>query len=239
MTARTANARDGAAPHRDRTPGERTLDELRSLLAQTDREIVVWIDFGGVLCPGLGTGMSEVARLLGAPWNSVAAAAQDIARDHGTTGMGPLELGLMRQDDWIDAVLGRLGSSRRAVDLSERFEDVWYRGRTIDRPFYDGLVEIRRSGVPLGVLTNSVAEWEMPRRRMVDLDADFDAIVRSHLVQRMKPHPDIFAHAETLLGGGDAQHVLVDDLERNCVGARNVGWNAIHHTDVVPGVVVP
>lgn len=207
----------------DTSPGRQTIQTIRHLLDESEQEVVLWIDFGGVICPGLGSGTVAVAELLGTPWEEMYRAADSFARTMGTSGMGPLELGLMTQDAWIDEVLRRCGQPHRAADLPGRFEDVWYSGRTIDRPFYQDLLEVRASGVPMGVLTNSVAEWEGPRRHMVDLDADFDAVVRSHVIHRMKPDPDIFAHAETLLGGAGAVHVLVDDLERNCVGAREAG----------------
>ena len=211
---------------------------IHEMLERSDREVVLWIDFGGVISPSVGGSASGVAHLLGATWPEVYAASDDFARTLGTTGLGPLELGLLSQDAWVDEVLERLGSSLRADRLPERFEDVWYRGRGIDEEFYRALLGIRGSGVSMGVLTNSVAEWEQPRRRMVDLDTDFDAVVRSHVVGLMKPDPGIFAYAQRQLGGLGALHVLVDDLERNCVGARAVGWEAIHHADEVP-IIVP
>lgn len=211
-----------------------TIASLRKIIVTSDSDVVLWIDFGGVICPGTGTATDEVAGLLGTTWVQMYAAADAFAGTLGTFGLGPLELGLIAQDAWIDEVLSRLGSSMRAADLPERFETVWYRGRDIDWPFYRALLELRAERVAVGVLTNSVAEWEGPRCRMVDLDADLDAVVRSHVIHRMKPDPEMFSYAEGVLGGPGVTHVLVDDLARNCQGARNVGWLAVHHADVKP-----
>ncbi len=53
--------------------------------------------------------------------------------------------------------------------------------------------------------------------------------IASFRVGATKPSAAIYHEAERRLGLEPAATVFIDDLERNVVGARTCGWNAIHH----------
>ncbi|MEN2738822.1 HAD family phosphatase [Microbacterium sp. X-17] len=187
----------------------------------------VWCDFGGVLTPPIADAAAEVARAAGVPWDRIWRAIDEVAAAEGLHGMQPLELGVLSQAAWGARVEEALGV-RPAIDLRE-WDRHWYRDRPVDAALLDVLAGLRRRGIGVGLLTNSVREWEPHRARLLRGYADvFQAVVRSHEVALAKPDPRIFAHAASLLPGPT---LLIDDSAENCRAARAVGWRAHHHTD--------
>jgi FMN phosphatase YigB (HAD superfamily) len=53
--------------------------------------------------------------------------------------------------------------------------------------------------------------------------------IASFRVGAVKPSAAIYREAERRFGLEPAATVFIDDLERNVIGARACGWNAIHH----------
>lgn len=62
-----------------------------------------------------------------------------------------------------------------------------------------------------------------------ELDSFFDATVFSFQVGMVKPDPAIYQLMCQRIGLHPEQCLMVDDLERNCEGARAVGMQAIQH----------
>jgi putative hydrolase of the HAD superfamily len=198
--------------------------------SMTDEGWAVWCDFGGVLTPPIDEAAAAIAAEAGVPWPILWAAVGRVAARAGLTGLGPLELGRMSQREWgaqVEAELPRRVVSR--VDLGD-WGNHWYRGRSINRPLIAELRRLQTDGVAVGLLTNSVAEWEPLRSRMLGGDVDlFVAVVRSHEIGIAKPDPAIFDHADSLRLGTPERTVLIDDTHQNCQAARGRGWRAIHH----------
>ena len=191
---------------------------------------VVWCDFGGVLTPHLDEAIDQVVEASGVPWRVLVAAADEVAHELGATGLGPLELGLLSQAEWGARVTRALPSEHESrVDLG-RWDEFWYRDRPVNVELLDVLGEIAAGGVRIGMLTNSVAEWEPHRARMLAGASFFDAYVRSHEIGIAKPDPRIYAHADAALPAAHGRVVLIDDLTSNCAAAEANGWLGIHHT---------
>jgi putative hydrolase of the HAD superfamily len=190
---------------------------------------VVWCDFGGVLTPPIDEAIEAIVAASGIPWLELRAAADAVAARLGLRGLEPLELGLMSQADWgarlADELAPRLVPR---VDLG-RWGDYWYAGREVNSELLGELRRLAERGARIGLLTNSVLEWEPHRARMLDGLTPFAAEVRSHELGIAKPDPRIFAHADTILPPGGARVVFIDDLERNCAAAELHGWSAVHH----------
>jgi len=190
---------------------------------------VIWCDFGGVLTPHLDEAIGHVVDASGVPWDVLMAAAGRVAAQLGVTGLGPLELGLLSQQEWGDrvaAALPREHSSRIDLGLWDHY---WYRDRPVNSELLDVLAEFAATGVRIGMLTNSVAEWEPHRARMLAGVTVFDAFVRSHQVGIAKPDPRIYVRADLELPPRGGQVVLVDDLAANCAAADANGWVGICH----------
>ena len=205
---------------------------------------VVWCDFGGVLTPHLDEAIAHIVQASGVPWPVLMTAAGDVAAEMGLTGLGPLELGLLTQTEWGSRVGRALPSEHPTqVDLG-RWDEFWYRNRPVNLELMEVLADLAAGGVRIGMLTNSVAEWEPHRVRMlagasvfaasvfgttVSGTSVFDAYVRSHEIGLAKPDPRIYTHADEILPANGGTVVFIDDLLANCVAAEANGWQSIHH----------
>lgn len=192
---------------------------------------VVWCDFGGVLTPALGNAMNEVADASGVAWSDLWTAAQTVAAGLGLSGLQPLELGLLSQAEWGTRVSAALPTGMvSAVDLG-LWGDYWYRNRPVNTELLAELSRIAASGVAVGMLTNSVLEWEPHRAVMLTGVTLFTGFVRSHEIGLAKPDVRIFEHADRVLSPGAGRAVLIDDLAENCDAATAHGWVGLHHVD--------
>ena len=189
---------------------------------------VLWCDFGGVLTPPVQEAAARVSAASGVPWPELYAAAEQVAAELGLHGLGPLELRVLTQREWADRLTARL-MTVPAVDLG-RWDEYWYADRILDRTLAEELRRIAGQGVRVGLLTNSVAEWERHRTRMLgDVDV-FTATVRSHEIGLAKPDPELFRHADAVLPApAGTRALLIDDQADNCAAAERNGWLAIRH----------
>lgn len=200
----------------------------------TDRTSpVVWLDFGGVLTPPIIESVQRVVEDTGLGWDILADAIDDVAASHAVTGIGPLERGLLTQEEWGAQVDARLKASGHEPALSLRQIDrPWHRDRVLDAAFIDAVMSLRDNGVRVGMVTNSVAEWEPYRERLLAATSwHIDAAFRSHERRLAKPDHEVWRTCDALLPPGGLAPILVDDTEINCVSARRHGWAAIHHRD--------
>jgi putative hydrolase of the HAD superfamily len=189
---------------------------------------IVWSDFGGVLTPPMPQAAERIAAASGVSWPELAAAAEQLASRLGLHGLGPLELGILSQREWADQLTACLPTTPR-IDL-RRWDEYWYADRPVNQSLLDELRRIAYHGVPVGLLTNSVAEWEPHRARMLAGQEIFAATVKSHEIRLAKPDPAIFRYADTVLPAPAGRHVLlIDDDLTNCRAAEHHGWLAIHH----------
>ncbi|HLS49496.1 MAG TPA: hypothetical protein VK024_05840, partial [Actinomycetaceae bacterium] len=107
-------------------------------------EFVVWCDFGGVISPNLGGSLQRVADSVGVAWTDIGAAAGRVAARRELTGLQPLELGLMSQDDWSDEVEDELRAAGLELTGTLRgFDAYWYAGRVLDHELLDALAALR------------------------------------------------------------------------------------------------
>ena len=63
---------------------------------------------------------------------------------------------------------------------------------------------------------------------------DYKHIVESCKISLKKPDKAIFEHAQSLLDVPKEMVLLVDDLEKNCVAAREFGWQAFQFDEKSP-----
>lgn len=192
---------------------------------------VLYCDFGGVLTPPVADAFKAVARAAGVPPALLRTA---IARVSADLGLGrstePLELGAISQHDWGLKVTAALGADAvPQVPLTD-FGDYWYDGREVNTLLLERLRSLRARGIRIGMLTNSVAEWEPHRARMLGEDSElFEVRMNSHELGVRKPDPKIFELSEQAMSVAPADCLLIDDLAINCAAARERGWQAIEH----------
>ena len=87
--------------------------------------------------------------------------------------------------------------------------------------------ELRERGYKLAICTNNVREWEHRWRAMLPVDEIFDVVVDSAFVGTRKPEPRIYELTLEALGVDAGSALLIDDIEANCTGARDLGIHAV------------
>jgi putative hydrolase of the HAD superfamily len=197
---------------------------------------IVWCDYGGVMTPPVTDATARIEAATGIPWAEIAAASDRVSAAMSLRGLGPLERGLITQLEWGRRVSAELPPALRPADDLAGFADQWNSGRLPEVALLDELDRIRDAGVRVGMLTNSVAEWEPYRRELLRGRRELDAALRSHETGLAKPDEAIFVRADEMLPPGGGAVVLIDDMEVNCAAAVAHGWLAIHHRDAASTV---
>ena len=105
------------------------------------------------------------------------------------------------------------------------------------------LAAIKKEGLPVGVLTNGVAEVQSRRLKNTNIQSHIDFMVVSEECEAPKPHPSMFEKAMELSGASAKKEVLMmgDSLTSDITGAKKFGidscWfnpNDNHHEGVEP-----
>ncbi|MEU5977250.1 HAD family phosphatase [Streptomyces sp. NPDC047315] len=192
---------------------------------------VVWCDFGGVLtAPAHETAAAFCARI-GTTLPVLVGAMTKVAGHYGTDDfMEPLDTPLVSMEAWsveVERVL--LDDFQTSVDLSD-FAAHWFAGRPANHELIDHLTELKSRGIRLGMLSNMVPAFEPYWRKMLDPEL-FDDLVLSYQVGVRKPDRGIYDLAAATASVEPAACILVDDLEKNCRGAREAGWSAVLFED--------
>ena len=100
-----------------------------------------------------------------------------------------------------------------------------FAGQTLDEPMLALFRNLKTSGVPTGLLSNS---WGggYPSELFPDM---FDAVVISAEVGMRKPEPRIFQHVAELLGLPPQECVFIDDIQANITAAEQIGFTGVLH----------
>lgn len=189
----------------------------------------MWCDFGGVLTEPMSQVVERFCVLSGVPAEKLFGAVNAVAAEYGMTELEPLERGVLSQEVWGRQLAQQLGSTvRPGIDLTD-FGRYWYAERRFNRALFDVLQARRARGWRIGLLTNSVREWEPFRQALLPYPDAFDAAIRSHEIGLRKPDARIYAKAEETFGVSGADCLLIDDSPANCHAARDRGWRAVRH----------
>ena len=191
---------------------------------------VLFCDFGGVLTPPMTEGIAAVLRAVAVPAPALTAAINQVAHQcGGTRSMQPLERGLLTQQEWGHRVTAALRPHYVPAAPLTRFGDYLYTGRVLNHALLTALGELRDRGMQIGLLTNSVREWEPHRAALMPDTELFTVQVKSHELGLCKPDPAIYRFAEQAVGTAPDDCLLIDDDPVNCAAARARGWTAIRH----------
>ncbi|WP_017573724.1 HAD family hydrolase [Nocardiopsis halotolerans] len=197
----------------------------------------VWTDFGGVLTPPIADTMRTFCSRHGLDPRALGRATLKVAGDFGTDDvMEPVDTPLMSEREWIRRISDALVSEGHPPVELETIADAWFDGREVNTAWLRALTAQRRTGVYVGMLSNMVPTWDDHWRRMLAPEPHFDAVVLSFEVGHRKPDPGMFRLAQERAGVPAHECVLVDDIEANCAGARDAGWNAVHFTSTADAI---
>jgi HAD superfamily hydrolase (TIGR01509 family) len=83
----------------------------------------------------------------------------------------------------------------------------------------------------IGMLSNVSDDWLLKMFSSEQL-ALFDVVALSYDIGHTKPHPRAYLYISDKLGVETAECVFIDDLLHNVEGARRVGMQAVHYTEL-------
>jgi putative hydrolase of the HAD superfamily len=187
-------------------------------------------DFGGVLTSPLSAAFLAYQEETEISLEELGRAMQRAAEAHGEHPLFALERGEISEQEFA----GRLGAELHdGFDLG-RLSWLLFE-RIQPNPAMIGYVrEVRARGLRTALLTNNVREWAPHwRTKLPDLDELFEVVVDSSFVGMRKPERRIYDLTLERLGDGlrAEECVFVDDLELNCLAARELGMTAVRFED--------
>ena len=145
-----------------------------------------------------------------------------------------VEVGRGSEEDWLEAARRKLDelAGRPLPAFLEERSWMW---RQLDR---DVVSLIERLGVryDVGLLSNATDRLESELRDYHRIDGLFKVIVNSHRVGIAKPDARIYHLAAERIGAEPSACVHIDDLPHNVDGAREAGFQAIHHKGDYPAL---
>ena len=189
----------------------------------------LFVDYGGVLTPGVVEGWRDFEEEHGMPAKTVsrllwAAYEEDAGDDNPIVRLERGELDVATFEHELAGRLGAAGHDVAAEDLVARLfsalrpdpdSDVWQLVR-----------DVHDAGIPTVLLSNSWGFDAYPRSQLDEL---FDALVLSGEVGMRKPDRDIFEHAAALVDADLEQSVFIDDAPANVAAAESYGLTAVLH----------
>jgi epoxide hydrolase-like predicted phosphatase len=177
------------------------------------------LDYGGVLTSSPFTSFAAFCAVEGLPADAVQARFRDDERSREL--LAGLETGALPSAEFETAFAAQLGVA--PDNLLQRM----FGGMEPDMAMLDGVRALRRPGVRMSILSNSVGIQAVYDRD--GLAALFDDWVISSEVGLRKPEPEIYELAAQRLGLEPAQCVYVDDLPPNLKTARALGMATVLH----------
>jgi len=181
----------------------------------------IFFDFGGVIARMDRGLLAELEARYGLPKGSFIKALYAIPEWRAA------EIGEGTEEAWVAAVRRKLDkfAGRPLPDIRSEWAVMW---RTLDA---DVLRLIERLGAryDVGLISNSTPRLEGELRDHHKIDGLFKVIVNSALVGIAKPDARIYRLAAERMGVEPSACVHIDDLAHNVEGAREAGFQAIHH----------
>jgi putative hydrolase of the HAD superfamily len=184
-------------------------------------------DFGGVLTSPLEGSFQAFQDTSGVPLAELGKAMAVIGSRLGVNPLFELETGRLSEADFLAQIGVQLSEQLgRTIDM-DGFGERYFAHLKPNAPMIAYMRELRERGYKLAICTNNVREWEHRWRAMLPVDEIFDVVVDSAFVGTRKPEPRIYELTLEALGVDAGSALLIDDIEANCTGARELGIHAV------------
>jgi putative hydrolase of the HAD superfamily len=184
-------------------------------------------DFGGVLTSPLEGSFQAFQDTSGVPLAELGKAMATIGARLGVNPLFELETGRLSEPDFLAQIGVQLSAQLgRTIDM-DGFGERYFAHLEPNTPMIAYMGELRERGYKLAICTNNVREWEHRWRAMLPVDEIFDVVVDSAFVGTRKPEPRIYELTLEALGVDAGSALLIDDIEANCTGARELGIQAV------------
>jgi epoxide hydrolase-like predicted phosphatase len=184
-------------------------------------------DFGGVLTSPLQGAFQAFQDTSGVPLEELGRAMTAIGARLGVNPLFELETGRLSEADFLNQIGVQLSEQLgRPVEM-EGFGERYFAHLQPNEEMIGYMRELRERGYKLAICTNNVREWEQRWRGMLPVQEIFDVVVDSAFVGTRKPEPRIYELTLDALGVDAGAALLIDDIEVNCTGARELGIHAV------------
>lgn len=134
------------------------------------------------------------------------------------------DMGLISRDEFerqIKKMTGRYyydsQSSSKVIDKNE--------------PLLDYIKELKRN-YKIGLLSNVADDWIIEVLLNRDEQDLFDDMVFSYRIGTVKPDPNTYNVSAANLGVLPAECIMIDDIDRYCLGAEAVGMKSVVYQDL-------
>jgi putative hydrolase of the HAD superfamily len=183
-------------------------------------------DFGGVLTNPLWEAFAAWNERVGADPGVLGMAMQKATEERGESPLYALERGELSESEFTALIEAHLPYEIRL----DGFREVWFSHLHPNEPMIELMRDLRGRGFRMAILTNNVREWEPLWRAKLPVDEIFELVVDSAFVGMRKPDPAIYELTLERLRGVRAEECLfVDDVDVNCVAARELGMTVVHY----------
>ncbi len=183
----------------------------------------VYFDLGKVLVHfDHQTAVEQLARLSGRPEGLV----QQVVFDSEL--QTRYETGLVTSEQFAAEVNTELASTLPTTDILEAISDIF----TPNLPILKAIEVVRKSGVPLGILSNTCeAHWRWIIDKQWPMFGPWwSQTVLSYEVGGMKPANKIYEVCEQRAGCVGESVFFTDDRADNIAAAQERGWSTYHFT---------
>jgi putative hydrolase of the HAD superfamily len=184
-------------------------------------------DFGGVLTTPLHGAFQAFQDTSGVPLAELGTAMAAIGARLGVNPLFELETGRLSEAEFLSHIGVQLSEQLgRTIDM-EGFGERYFAHLEPNEHMIGYMRELRERGYKLAICTNNVREWDQRWRAMLPVEEIFDVVVDSAFVGTRKPEPRIYELTLEALGVEAGSALLIDDIEANCTGARELGIHAV------------
>jgi len=184
-------------------------------------------DFGGVLTSPLLHSFTAFQDSSGISLEELGRAMAAIAERHGANPLFELETGRMSEADFLGSLGAQLTTQLGASVELHGFGEQYFEHLHPNDRLIDYMRQLRDRGYKMAICTNNVREWEPLWRAKLPVDEIFEVVVDSAFVGTRKPERRIYELTLERLGLPAGSALLIDDIERNCVAAREFGLQAV------------
>ncbi|MDQ2745364.1 MAG: HAD-IA family hydrolase, partial [Chloroflexota bacterium] len=87
----------------------------------------------------------------------------------------------------------------------------------------DYIRDAKKLHLKLAVASSSRREWVTEQLSCLEIFEQFDAVICAEDVRRVKPHPDLYRHALSLLGLEPHEAIVFEDSPNGITAARAAG----------------
>ena len=137
------------------------------------------------------------------------------------------ERGEITGEDLLERIAGMAGQPLDRAELRARWLDMFDRSEEMFS-LAAGLMQEYR----VYLLSNAGDMHWAYFNSLYGLDSLVHGALASFRVGAIKPQADIYRKAESMFDLDPAATVFIDDLPQNVAGARQCGWQAVHHQQV-------